>query len=112
MGKYEEIGKDIGQLVEAKQKAYGDSFGCSADFLMLLYPDGIRPADYHNLLLIVRIFDKLKRIATNNDISGENPFMDIVGYGLLACGSRSQMPTPPVISKSMGWKEDEGDSLA
>jgi hypothetical protein len=35
------------------------------------------------MLCVVRIFDKLKRIATNKDAFGESPYGDIIGYGLL-----------------------------
>ncbi len=35
------------------------------------------------MLALVRIFDKMKRIATQKDAFGESPFKDIAGYGLL-----------------------------
>lgn len=83
MSYYKKIGTEIGALVDRKQKAYGNSFGSSENFLKILYPDGIAPSDYPNLLLIIRMFDKLKRLATNNDPYGESPYRDLAGYALL-----------------------------
>jgi hypothetical protein len=83
MKTYEQIGNEIGKLVDRKQKEYGDSYGKSEAILKTLYPNGIRPEQYKNLLYIVRVNDKLCRISTDNDPSGENPAHDIGGYSLL-----------------------------
>jgi len=80
--KYAEIGKRIGELVEVKNEQYGSSFKKSGEFLKILYPDGVNPEDYDNMLLQVRMFDKQMRIANGNE-SDENAFQDIVGYGIL-----------------------------
>lgn len=80
---YTEIGTMLGKLVEEKNVAYGNAFEKSGDFLKLLYPDGIQPDDYTDMLLLVRIFDKQMRIATDKNALGESPFNDIAGYGLL-----------------------------
>lgn len=80
---YEQIGQTIGKLVDEKNKAYGSSFDKAGDYLKLLYPDGVKPEQYKDALLLVRIFDKLMRIATNKDALGENPYQDIAGYGIL-----------------------------
>jgi hypothetical protein len=69
--------------VAEKNVAYGSAFSKSGDFLKLLYPDGIRPEQYTDMLLLVRIFDKQMRIATDKNALGENPFSDIAGYGIL-----------------------------
>lgn len=82
-GPYTTIGKSIGELVDHKNKAYGDSFHKSEEFLRLLFPDGIKPDQYKNVLGLIRIWDKMKRIATNEDAFGENPWRDIGGYGIL-----------------------------
>jgi len=34
--------------------------------------------------VIVRMLDKLSRIARDNDPMGESPYMDIAGYSILA----------------------------
>ena len=83
MGKYTELAEKIGKLVDEKNAAYGSSFDQAGDFLKLLYPDGIPVDSYTDMLCVVRIFDKLKRIATRKDAFGESPYGDIVGYGLL-----------------------------
>ena len=59
-----------------------------------MFPDGIRPEQYDDLLTIARILDKLFRIANNKDAFNENPYQDIVGYGLLRNeASRSSIKT-------------------
>jgi hypothetical protein len=73
----------IGKLVTQKREAYGSSYAKSGDFLRLLYPDGVKPYQYSDMLLLVRIFDKQMRIATDKDALGEDPFIDIAGYGIL-----------------------------
>lgn len=81
---YDSIGWDVGQLVQAKQNAYGDSFGRSGECLRQMFTDGIKPSQYDDLLTIARILDKLFRIANDPKAFSENPWQDIVGYGLLA----------------------------
>lgn len=85
MNNYAEIGKRIGELVQVKNGQYGDSFNKSGDFLQILYPDGIKPEQYKDVLVIARIFDKLMRVANGNQ-GEENAFQDIVGYGILMSG--------------------------
>lgn len=80
---YSQRGKEIGELVERKNKAYGDSFAKSGDILRILYPNGIKPDQYDDVLAITRIIDKLFRIATDRDGLGESPYLDISGYALL-----------------------------
>jgi hypothetical protein len=78
-----ELGTEIGELVERKNAAYGSSFAAAGKFLAILYPDGLQPAQYDDALLLVRIFDKQMRIATDRDALGESPYLDISGYGIL-----------------------------
>src|SRR5690554_6176751 len=82
-GKYEQIARRIGRLVDQKNKAYGDAFHRSGEFLKILYPNGIKPEQYGDMLAIVRVFDKLMRIAHRKDAFGENPWNDVAGYGIL-----------------------------
>jgi hypothetical protein len=81
--RYERIGLEVGKLVAEKQVAYGDSFGRAGNVLREMYPDGIRPDQYDDMLAIVRIVDKLFRIANRKDAFGESPGRDIAGYGTL-----------------------------
>ena len=83
---YSKIGSDIGKLVQEKQKAYGDSFGRSGRVIEELYPNGIPPESYNEVLTITRILDKLFMIATQKDAFGENPYGDIAGHAILAVG--------------------------
>jgi dihydrofolate reductase len=80
---YEELGRSVGALVDVKNEAYGSAFDDAGEFLKLLYPNGIQPSQYSDALAVVRIFDKMKRIATDRDALGESPYRDIAGYGLL-----------------------------
>lgn len=77
------LANEIGNLVQEKNKAYGNSFASCGDFLRILYPSGIVPAQYGDALCLVRIFDKAMRIATDKDALGESPYRDIAGYALL-----------------------------
>jgi hypothetical protein len=83
---YSDIGRHVGNIVTEKNAAYGDSFGKSGECLRQMYPNGIKPEQYDDLLTIVRILDKLFRIASNPTAFSENPYQDIVGYGLLGMG--------------------------
>jgi hypothetical protein len=82
--RYRELAKQISETVIQKQAAYGDSFGRSGRVMEELFPDGIATAQMHDALTIVRILDKLFRIATDRDALGESPYKDIMGYALLA----------------------------
>lgn len=75
--------RDMAKLLSEKNLAYGNSFEDVPYMLKKLYPKGVRPDQMDDFLLLVRIFDKIKRIAQNNDPYGEDPWMDIAGYSLL-----------------------------
>ena len=90
MTTYTDIAARIGDIVERKNAAYGDSFAKAGPFLRLLYPDGLRPGQFDDALAIVRIFDKLQRIAAGGDHFGESPYDDIAGYGILGIAMREQ----------------------
>lgn len=87
MKDYIGIAKDIGSLVKEKQEAYGDSFSKSEKIINILYPNGVKPENYRDLLTITRIIDKLFRIATRKNAFGESPYRDIAGYALLGLAS-------------------------
>ena len=90
MSKYTKIGTELGELVDSKNEAYGNSFAKSEEFFKLLYPNGIPVSSYGDILLIARIWDKLMRIATDRDALGENPYQDIAGYALLGINKEEQ----------------------
>lgn len=80
---YKKIGEEIGSLVEKKQAAYGDSFGKSGAVMRILYPNGVSLEQLDSALTVVRVVDKLFRIATDKDAFGESPWNDIAGYAVL-----------------------------
>jgi len=82
MGKYEALGKAIGALVDVKNHQYGDAFHQTGRILAILYPEGVAPEQYDDMLAVVRVLDKLFRIA-NGKQGNEDPWQDIAGYGLL-----------------------------
>jgi len=83
MGKFEKIGTEVGQLVDKKNKAYGNSFFRAGEVLKVLYPDGIKPDQYIDVLCMVRMLDKFFRIATDPNAFNESPREDLIGYSLL-----------------------------
>lgn len=85
MKTFVEIANEIGSLVSEKNLAYGDSFSRCCEVMKVLYPSGIPPEKYTDALLMVRIIDKLFRIANKKDAFGESPWGDIAGYGILGC---------------------------
>ncbi len=95
MSRFVQIAQQVGELVEQKNAAYGNSFAKAGEFLRLLYPNGVQPEQMEDSLLLVRVFDKCMRIATAKDALGEDPWADICGYALLAL-SRSPKEKPVV----------------
>ena len=83
IGKYELKASKIGRIVDKKNKAYGNSFNEACEILTILYPNGVEPKQYKDMLALTRIIDKLFRIANDKGFEGESPFRDIAGYGIL-----------------------------
>jgi len=82
--KYANRGTQIGKLVDEKQKAYGDSFHQSCKIIEVLYPHGIPVPSYKDALSLIRVIDKMFRIANDKGYGGESPWGDIAGYSLLS----------------------------
>ena len=81
---YEEAGSLLGQLVIEKRKQYGGgALERSSAVLTLLYPDGIQPDQYPDAMSIMRVVEKLSRIAGGNQ-GDENAWVDIAGHGMVA----------------------------
>jgi len=70
-----------------KNRKYGDAVRKTIEILKVLYPEGIRPDQYSDLLLLVRVQDKMVRIASytpeRREKDDESPWADVRGYGLL-----------------------------
>ena len=81
--KFERIASEVGKLTAEKNLAYGDSYSRACNVLQELYPNGVQPHQYRDMLATVRVIDKLFRLATRKDAFGESPWRDICGYSLL-----------------------------
>ena len=90
-GGFEQRGQKIGALVDSKQAQYGDAIQASEEILRVLYPDGVPANKQGDMLLIVRIIDKLCRLTRGNGEGGEDAWADIAGYGLLGMRHREQV---------------------
>lgn len=97
-GKFEEIGRTLGALVDKKQKAYGDSVSQASELMKVFlknYDNGDNtytlPKELvDEMLMMVRVIDKLNRIVANpkGDLMDESPWQDLAGYGLLAANMK------------------------
>lgn len=97
---YERAGAAIGKMLNEKQAAYGDSFGKAGGIVKILYPDGIPPSKLDDALTMIRVIDKMFRIATDRDALGEDPWKDIAGYSILSVVRRERakaLAAGPVI---------------
>lgn len=111
MKKFKDIGTEIGSLVQEKNEAYGDSFQHSGEILKFLFPKGISPDKYPVCLALVRILDKIFRLATNPNYNNENCWHDIAGYCILMSGyerskneaQKPDMANHPVKKTSSGF---------
>lgn len=86
----------LGELLAQKQAAYGDSVGKAHKILEVLYPDGVKPHQYQDMLLLVRVLDKLSRIANapeDGDLGNETPWKDVAGYGTCGWAQKEVLPT-------------------
>lgn len=83
-GIYEVFGQTVGRLVDEKQRAHGQAFQKIGQITKILYPSGVPVEKLDHFALIVRVLDKLCRIADGNkEAFGESPWRDVAGYGLL-----------------------------
>lgn len=87
---YKQIGEEIGSLVDEKNAAYGSSFAESYKVLSVLYPNGVKPEQYTDALAIIRVIDKLFRLANKKDAFGESPWRDIAGYAILGVANNEK----------------------
>ena len=84
MNKFEKIASNLATILSMKNDAYGNAFDKTTQILTLLYPTGIKVEQFKDVHVLVRMLDKLSRIARDNDPMGESPYMDIAGYSILA----------------------------
>lgn len=111
MKNFQELAKGIADLVAEKEKSYGSAFDKCGDFLKVLYPEGIKPEQYKDMLCIVRVFDKLMRIATSYEGTEEkkvDAYSDLMGYGLLGLRASLEEREAQVQSKEKQELTQEG----
>lgn len=81
---------EIVSLLEKKEEAYGSAFDKVGDFVRLLYPEGVQPHQYTDMLFCVRMFDKMMRVANNKKAFNEEPYKDMTGYSFLGWRKEKQ----------------------
>ena len=96
---YKRLALSVGKLVAEKQSAYGDSFGKSGSIMKILYPEGISLEKMDDALCVVRILDKLFRLATQPKAFNESPYRDIAGYALLGLARHDAMDDKEKVEK-------------
>lgn len=101
---YTSIAQSVAATVKKKQAAYGDAFGKSGEVMRILYPQGIPPEKMGDALTVVRVLDKLFRIATDRDALGESPWRDIAGYALLAVARVESKPDAMGSTSTVGMR--------
>lgn len=102
MTEYHTTANALADLVASKQIQYGDSATRAQAIAAILYPNGVSIGQYKDMLLVIRVIDKLSRIATSGDgtdAGGENPWQDIGGYALLGM-ARVRPATKTVIMET------------
>lgn len=88
--KLQKIAADIANLLEEKDEAYGSAFAEVGNVINIMYPEGVHPDQYQDMLVTTRILDKLFRIAHNKEAFQEDPWKDIAGYAILQLWSANQ----------------------
>ena len=78
------IASDVAIIVEEKNKDYGSAFQKVSEILTILFPNGIPVNKYHDVAILIRVLDKVCRIANANskDVK-KDAWLDICGYALL-----------------------------
>ncbi len=80
----QQVSHDTAALLKEKNIAYGNSINTATDVMAILYPDGVKTNQIDDALVVVRILDKLSRIARGNKHAfDESPWGDIAGYAIL-----------------------------
>ena len=74
-------------LLKVKAAGYGPSWLKVEKMMLALYPNGIKPYQYRDSLIMVRVCDKFCRLSERKigeqDPGGESPWKDVTGYGIV-----------------------------
>lgn len=90
--RFRALGLEITHNVIHKNFLYGDAVNKVAAKLAIDYPNGISPSQYEDMLIYVRMQDKLTRIANAEKTSGfetESPWIDMGGYSIIAAEQKA-----------------------
>ncbi|MCK4302658.1 MAG: hypothetical protein KAY24_00260 [Candidatus Eisenbacteria sp.] len=87
---YEKVGGALIETLKEKRQAYGNNLASTGIFLAAFYPTGIPVAAYSEIATMIRVLDKLFRLANQHGHTdagdawkdSESPWLDIAGYGL------------------------------
>jgi len=80
----ESISLDVASIVKEKNREYGSAFQKVSHILSILFPNGIPTNKYHDVAILIRVLDKVCRIASANDKDvKKDAWLDLTGYGLL-----------------------------
>ena len=75
---------DLGKKAAQKNSDYGSAFDQINRIFLILYPDGIKPQQYSDATILVRMLDKVCRIANGGSkFFAEDSWHDIFGYSLV-----------------------------
>ena len=78
------VASDVAVIVEEKNKEYDSAFEKVSKILFILFPNGIPTNKYHDAAILIRVLDKVCRIANTNDKGvKKDAWLDICGYALL-----------------------------
>jgi len=78
-----DIASELAEMLSDKNRKYGDSYARMAHVLPIFYPDGVPGNHLLDAVFILRIIDKLMRIASAQKDDDEDPVADIAGYAIL-----------------------------
>jgi len=81
---FDSITSKLSALLKEKNRAYGNSFNKTGAILAQMFPSGVPVDKIDDMLYIVRVLDKLMRIASDKGAFGEDPLQDVAGYSVLA----------------------------
>lgn len=85
---FKEKALEVAEMLERKSEEYDAPYDSDNDFLKIMYPNGVAPDKYADMVLCLRLYDTLKKLTK----SGDTKYIEyIAGYGILAmCEDRGE----------------------
>jgi hypothetical protein len=79
--RFKEKALEVAEMLERKSEEYDAPYDSDNEFLKIMYPDGVPPNQYSNMVLCLRLYDTLKKLTK----TGDTKYIEyIAGYGILA----------------------------